>query len=260
MAIVQIDTGGNVRAVEIPGFDEMSPGDQESAVSGIHNYLTSQAPQQPQTAQPPGDQALVNAVPQASPDTSYTGALGFGIHNSAEGLGKTADLVGQATGWEGAEAAGKALEGATAAPANYQPTDLPGALRRGDYSAFFSSLPRAAVESAPDLAAYLGAGAVAGPAGVAGIAAVRNLGDNVAARAANNDDPTPTGGDWIGGGLTTAGQAALTAIGIGRAGPWCRSARRRSRPRQANRGRWSGCSRRRWQRCRWPDWHDSRHR
>ena len=154
-----------------------------------------------------------------APDTSYTGALGAGIHNAAEGFGRTAELVGNATGLQGVSNFGKGLEGATAAPQGYQPTDLAGALRAGDYKTFLSSLPRAAVESAPDLASYLGAGAIAGPVGVASVAAARNLGDNVAARAANNNDAVPTTGDWVGGGLTTATQAALAAVGIGKAGP-----------------------------------------
>ena len=194
---------GRIVNADIEGFDALSADAQSAALHQVAQSYTSQNSLQP---------------PSAPADTSFTGALQYGAHAAAEGLGKTAELVGNATGWNGLASAGKTLEGATSAPVNYQPTHIASDLKAGNYLDALKALPRAATEGAADMAGYLGAGAVAGPIGVAGVAAARNLGDNVAQRAANNNDPTPTAGDWAGGGLTTAAQAGLAAVGLGKAG------------------------------------------
>jgi hypothetical protein len=212
---VLIDTGdGNPVKVNIDGIEDMTPDQQAAAVQSVTATLHAQG--------------HVNAGPQATqqpsqpPDTSWGGALHHGLAEAAQGLGSTISTVGQLAGSDTLQGAGKSVSGAVSEPAGYQPTDIPGALRQGDYMGALKQLPRAAAEYAPQLAGQLAGAAagsaVAGPVGAAvgagGATALENFGPNVQARAAANNDATPTTSDAVVGGLTTAAQSALAGVGI----------------------------------------------
>jgi hypothetical protein len=227
MAQLSIESAGRGVNVEIDGFENMDNADQTAAVQAVIDHIPGDQwrtlPGQPAAS----DTAQQAATPTAAPDTSYSGALGYGIHGAAEGLGSTMKLTGNQTGWSGLASAGQSVQDAAGLPRNYQPTTMGADLAAGNYGKAFSQLPRAAVESAAPLAATLGAGAVgslAGPAGtIAGVTAATaglNAGDNVAARqAANGEVPgsDPTASDLVGGLGTTAVQAGLNVVGLGKA-------------------------------------------
>jgi hypothetical protein len=212
---VLIDTGdGNPVKVNIDGIEDMAPDQQVAAVQSVTATLHAQG--------------HVNAGPQATPqpsqppDTSWGGALHHGLAEAAQGLGSTISTVGQLAGSDTLQGAGKSVSGAVSEPAGYQPTDIPGALRQGDYMGALKQLPRAAAEYAPQLAGQLAGAAagsaVAGPVGAAvgagGATALENFGPNVQARAAANNDTAPSTSDAVVGGLTTAAQSALAGVGI----------------------------------------------
>jgi len=212
MATVAIDMGDHIANVNIDGLENMSPDDQQAQVDEV------KASMQATNASSP--------APAATPpsDTSFTGAAGYGLHNAATGLGNTLDTVGTAVGLPSVASFGKTLEGATAAPKGYVPTDEAGALKQGNYGQFFHDLPRAATEGLAPTAAMLGAGALApegaATAGAVGLtAAALNLGNNVKAAAQNNGDAAPSTEDFVRGGLATAADAGLAAVGLGKIGP-----------------------------------------
>lgn len=181
-----------------------------------------------------GASASPDSAPAGDQDTSFTGALRYGASGPAAGLGATATALGGVATRNGLPtlggylgSAGSALTGAAGslAPAHYAPAgkSLVDALRAGNLKEAASYLPRAAVEQAPDMAATLGSG-VAGPAGPATYLAARNLGQTADARAANNGETATSTADVLGALPSTAAQAALGTMGLGKFGASARLA------------------------------------
>jgi hypothetical protein len=175
-----------------------------------------------QTSPPPAPpQSLADALPSDAPDTSLWSALRYGTHNALAGFGNTLKVAG-APEW------GDDVARLVDAPTNYSPASdaVTIGMKRGDWEAALSSLPRAALEQAPDLLGAVGAGAVgsavAGPVGgVAGTMAYyggRDYGDDVDATTKANGHDTPTSDDLVSAGEDTALMSAAKAVGLHGAG------------------------------------------
>ncbi len=177
---------------------------------------------QPQGSLPPLPPGFT--LDQAPKDTSYGSALQEGAHDALSGLGATTSVIAHDVGWKGADNAGKWLQNAIPAPANYQSAggDMVAKLKAGKILGALGDIPRAAVEGAPAVLGGLGAAAatpeVLGGAAVgAGLAgAGMAFGQDAQARAAANGHAQPTAGDQLAAGATAVGQGALTSLGLGK--------------------------------------------
>jgi hypothetical protein len=214
MATVTFTAGGQTYSAPVDGYETMSPEDQDQ----VHQAMINMAHPENNAASASADPAP--ATPAAPSDTSLTSALSYGLHGAAVGLGNTVQTVGDSLGIPAVSNAGKSLQTATTGPgANYAPTNEGADYSAGNYQKMLTDLPRAAVEGAAPTAALLGAGAVAGPWGVAGTAAALNYGNNVKTRAANNNEPTTSADAMLGAVVPTAVDAGLAAVGLGKVGP-----------------------------------------
>lgn len=154
------------------------------------------------------------AAPEA-PDTSLSGALGYGVDNTAHSLGNTADVLGLPN-------VGKALKGANMAPKGYQPVSLTGDIGAGKWSSLPGDIVRKGVEMLPAVGGMAAAGAMApealgtaGALGAAGLASgALHYGDNVKAAQANDGNAEPSTSNYVRGAVTTLPQAAIDAVGL----------------------------------------------
>lgn len=162
-----------------------------------------------------------------SPSKGYGDALKYGIGSAVEGTGKSIKQTGRYFDSEGTDKFGQGVEeaGKFIKPENYRSgiqefiNPTPDEKGLGGYG--WGGIPRAAVEAAPMLGAAL---LTKSPYAAAGLYGATGLGENVEARMANNNrDPSKdkaTTGEFLAGGATTAGQAALGGLGVGKiAGP-----------------------------------------
>ena len=175
---------------------------KEGALAALQAQLSEQQqPQQPQ--------------PEAQPDESLGGALGYGVDNAQKMLGKGIQGVGELTGMEGVEQYGKEVAQRNQEQldaSNYQrPEGADGIvknIREGDYADAGRSLLYGATEAAPQVgagvAASVGAGLAATSAPVvgAGLAAAGTLAGSTMSLGATREekeqqglDPTATSTD-----------------------------------------------------------------
>lgn len=212
-ATFRVGHDGGTFDVRVPRSFLTLPEAEQNALIAQHVAETSRTP-------PPA------AAPE---DRSYSGAVRQSARNLTTGLGATARVIGNATGNETARGIGETLNGAVTEDPNYRPAtpDVVEAVRRADVRRALTNLPRAVVENAGSLGATLlggaAGGAIAGPPGAVlgayASAGAQNFGQNVEDRATNNgEDPNaPSTDALVGGGLTTAAQAGLEALGaVGR--------------------------------------------
>lgn len=212
----------------MPSF-EISRGDATYRVDVGDDFL--QLPEERQQsilAAALGGEPSARAAPTqpAAPDTSIAGALRHSAHNLTSGLGATGRVIGNALGNETARDVGTWLDNAVPADPSYQPAtpEVIEGVRNLDAGRTFGNLPRAAVEQAGNLLGVLGAGAVAGLPGAVAMSAAQSFGQNVEARATNNNHEAPTTSDLVIGGLTTAGTAGIDALTSGVGGRTFREA------------------------------------
>lgn len=200
----------------MPSF-EISRGDAKYVVDVGDDFL--QLPEERQQSilaeAIGGGPAPQSAAPApAEPDTSALGALRHAGRQTAQGLASTARVLG-------APGLASSLDGAVADQPNYQPAtpELVEGVRNFDFGRIARNAPRAALENAGSIVAPLVGGAVAGLPGAAVASGALTLGQNVEARAQNNNRAEPTTSDYVMGGLTTAGTSAVDALtsGVGRA-------------------------------------------
>jgi hypothetical protein len=162
-----------------------------------------------------------------APSKGYGDALRYGVGSAVEGTGKSIKQTGRYFDSEGTDKFGQGVEeaGKTIKPENYrsgiQEFINPTADEAGLGGYGWGGIPRAAVEAAPMLGAAL---LTRNPYAAAGLYGATSLGENVEGRMANNNrDPNKdkaTTGEFLAGGATTAGQAALGGLGVGKvAGP-----------------------------------------
>lgn len=216
MAQFKITVGDQSYGLTLP--DGASQADIAAATDDFVKHVHSQG------SAPPAAPAPAAAPPPAvaEPNTGFGNALGYGLHETAGGLGATAQVAGKAAGNTDLQSAGKAVEGAIGAPQGYQPTDIAGSLRSGDVMGAIKQIPRAAVEAGPDLAGTLAAarvGSALGPWGAAAGAgtytAARMFGRNAQSAAqANHNEPEDNLGRAA---AVTGGQAVLGVVGLGKA-------------------------------------------
>jgi hypothetical protein len=159
---------------------------------------------------------IASRVGGAPRDTSYTGALKQGIESVGQGLGATAQVVGDATGSPTLSGLGRSLNSLSASDPTYQPAgpEVAAALRAGRYRDALFNAPRAITEAVPGLVGGLAASAV--PGGLPAYLAATNYGQHVQARQAANGDKVPTTNDLTIGGLSTIPDVGLGMIGLGK--------------------------------------------
>ena len=90
---VSFTADGQTFTAQVPGYNSLSWEDQDAVHQAIVDHALGTNPGGPSTAIPP--------------DTSYSGALVDSLHNAAVGFGKTAELIGNATGCHLRQIAGK---------------------------------------------------------------------------------------------------------------------------------------------------------
>jgi len=173
--------------------------------SPVGPWLTM--PNVPPAQQGASAPAPADATP--SPDTSFSGALRHGFYSAARGIGRTV------SDYLGAPNVGAAIAGAVDDTPNYQTaaSGLGDAIKAGHLGDALAYVPRTVVENLPDLAATAGAGVAGGPLGIAAYTGARTLGTNADASAASHGHATPDSGDLINGGVLSAGEAGLAALG-----------------------------------------------
>lgn len=183
----------------------------------INSFVAQQDAQYAQLEQ----RYVGSATPDdTGPDTSFLGAVRFGLDQPLESMATTARALG-------GNGIGDFLSGLTDAPENYQ-SATEGFMNEGGRFFDLSYLPRAVVEQGGQFAgsilsraggAALGA-TVGGPGGaVVGAAvapalfeAVQLLGPVAIERARNNGREEPNADDWLWAAGTSAGSGALNAI------------------------------------------------
>jgi len=182
----------------------------------------------------PAATGATTAAPEdTGPDTSFLGAIRYGLDQPLENIATTSKILG-------GEGIASLLSGATDAPTNYQ-SATEGFMNEGGTFYDFSYLPRAGVEQAGQFAGSLlsrAAGAALGGAagsvipgvGTAGGAiagalafpalfeAVQVLGPVALERARNNGRTEPNADDFLAAAGTAAGSGALNAIAPGLTG------------------------------------------
>jgi len=149
--------------------------------------------------------------PTTPPDTSMWGALRYGAHNAAAGLGETLKELG-------AVGIGQTVEDSIAAPQGYQPASVGFSHAHGLDALGY--VPRWMVERAPDVAGATAAGmagtALGGPigtaAGVVGYGEARHLGENLEATRVQNGGADPGFGGNVGAALLSGGEGALEGL------------------------------------------------
>jgi hypothetical protein len=147
------------------------------------------------------------------PSTSYTDALRQGGANLVGGVGETVKQYVSDNAGDALKNAAKVI-----APENYAPAQV--VSKENGFTP--SALPRAAVESAPGMAASIAAARLTpGPAWLkllagSGAYALQSLGNKAKERAANNGNETPTTSDKLAAAVSEIPEAAIGAYGVNR--------------------------------------------
>lgn len=202
-----------------PSFDLDGARKSGATDQQLAQFLSSQ----PSASSSSSTTPQASSQPAPSSDTSLLGAAKQGLADVVHGVGSTARVLG-------ATDAAKTIDSYAPDVPNYSRAtgSIASDLRAGNYRDALGYLPRAAVEGGAALAGGLAAGgaaaalapeaAGAGAAALGGAAftAATGLGSNVEAHAANDGRSADelTASDYLAGGLTTAGQAALAGVGL----------------------------------------------
>lgn len=178
----------------------------------------------PAADRPLTDEEVFGAAPQ--PTGPGASSLRYGAAATAQNVGSTLDVLGQALDVETLRGWGRRLRGAVNEPRGYVPSSPAVAerLNQGDLRGAAGNVPGAVVENLPGMGAVIGAGALGtvmgGPVGgllAAGLmSGAQTFGPIAEQRAQNQNVPVTDPGNLAVAGTATAGIAALdAATGMG---------------------------------------------
>jgi len=151
-------------------------------------------------------------------DTSFTSALGHGAANALGGVASTLDVAGNELGTNTGVASAFRSASEAVKPRNYDPA----APKVGLNPMSWGYIPRALVESAPQLATSVAGAAVGGflggpvgaTAGVVAPYAAQNYGNTVNEIAQAQGHSSPTRDDLVRAGLITGAESLLERFGL----------------------------------------------